>query len=603
MATLSEKLFDQGVDLKSHTTGTHKVTCPKCSHLRKKKNEPCLWVHVMSDTEAAWKCYNGDCGWTGGVKSGVSASPAERKREYTKPAYEPKEEDLPKRALDYLAKRKISPETCRRHKIVYRVGEHGGEFQFPYFVDGEVVNVKHRGDGKKFMMEKGARLTFYGLDDVKDTDEVVIVEGEFDKLALEEVGVKNVISVPNGHNIAKNKEKDEDLKNQGRFEYLAHAADRLLGKKRFLLCVDQDEVGRDLEWELARRLGRAKCFRVRMPEKDANDTLIKHGPDVLRQCLLQAEPYPIDGLYSVNDFAQAVMDQYDRQQVAGKTTGWENVDNFYTVAPGRLTVVTGIPSHGKSEFVDALLVNLADHHGDRFAIFSPEHEKERHVEKLCEKHMLKPFFNKRFKNRGTKEELANGLVWCSRFFHFIDQSDDEKEATIDWILDRARDAVMRHGITGLVIDPYNEIEHQRPKDVMETEYISKFLSRLKKFARNHGLHVWLVAHPYKLLPDKDGKFPRPTLYSISGSANFFNKCDNGIVVYRLEEGNKVEIHFEKIKFKNEGQKGKATMQYDIRTGTYKIPEGEKSYTDDNGREVRYSKMRSDDEENLEEIPF
>lgn len=53
----------------------------------------------------------------------------------------------------------------------------------------------------------------------------------------------------------------------------------------------------------------------------------------------------------------------------------------------------------------------------------------------------------------------------------------------------------RFGIRGLVIDPYNELDHQRPTYMTETEYVSQMLTKIKRFAQYHEVHVWLVAHP------------------------------------------------------------------------------------------------------------
>jgi twinkle protein len=69
---------------------------------------------------------------------------------------------------------------------------------FPYMRDGELVNIKYRGSDKSFWQIKGAEKIMFGLDDIVGAREIVIVEGEMDKLALEQAGIKNVVSVPDG---------------------------------------------------------------------------------------------------------------------------------------------------------------------------------------------------------------------------------------------------------------------------------------------------------------------------------------------------------------------------------------------------------------------
>jgi twinkle protein len=140
---------------------------------------------------------------------------------------------------------------------------------------------------------------------------------------------------------------------------------------------------------------------------------------------------------------------------------------------------------------------------------------------------------------------------------------------MDWLLEAARGAVMRYGVRGLVIDPYNELEHRRPASMSETEYVSQVLGKVKRFAQRHGVHVWFIAHPAKMRRE-EGKFPVPSLYDISGSANWVNKADLGVVVHRdpTREPPDAEIHVRKVRFKAVGKVGSVTLAYDRATGRY-----------------------------------
>ena len=145
---------------------------------------------------------------------------------------------------------------------------------------------------------------------------------------------------------------------------------------------------------LARRLGPERCWRAMWPEgcKDANDVLMAHGPQVLQQCIAAAKPYPIEGILEVADVAADVMLLYEQGLPRGVSTGSPSIDPYYTVKPGELTLVTGIPSHGKSEWLDWLMVQLAKLQGWVFAICSPENlPLPRHISKLAEKYVGLPF--------------------------------------------------------------------------------------------------------------------------------------------------------------------------------------------------------------------
>ncbi len=167
---------------------------------------------------------------------------------------------------------------------------------------------------------------------------------------------------------------------------------------RIILAVDGDGPGQALAEELARRFGKERCWRVYWPDsgdtpcKDANDGLLTHGADVLRECVDYAKPYLIAGLHSIFDFADETLALFRDGRQRGLSTGWKSLDEFITIRPGELSVVTGVPDSGKSEFLDALAVNLACAYDWRFALCSFENPPEEHISKLAEKYSGLPFW-------------------------------------------------------------------------------------------------------------------------------------------------------------------------------------------------------------------
>jgi twinkle protein len=359
--------------------------------------------------------------------------------------------------------------------------------------------------------------------------------------------------------------------------------------KTFIIATDADEPGQALAEELARRLGRERCWRITWPgaptdvaetpdpaavRKDANEVLMKDGPDALVRLVESAQPVPIRGLFQFTDFSDEIDRYYGmalHAELRGLTTGWEGVDALYRVVPGELTVVTGVPNSGKSEWVDALMCNLADKHGWSFALCSMENKVHEHARKLIEKHVGRPFFDAEYAGgarRMTPDELATGKAFLASNFVLIRHEDDELPS-IDWVLGLARAAVMRYGIRGLVVDPYNELDHRRPGNVSETEYVSQMLTRIKRFAAHHDVHVWFVAHPRQMM---NWRGEPPGLYDISGSAHFVNKCDNGLVVHRNRtdagRANEVRVLVQKVRNKVAGRIGETTLLYDRSCGRY-----------------------------------
>ena len=570
MSDMIEDLRKQNISLRSYQPGNHKTTCPRCSHTRKNKKDPCLSVTIEDGGHALWNCHN--CAWRGGAGNVTSRREDRAPKEYKRPEPVKSPAALPDHVMAFLTKRGITPEVAARNRLYWNAER--GAICFPYYQAGELVNVKYRTLDKKFSMEAGARLVLYGMDDVlwmtkpgaEGDKTVIIVEGEFDKLALEVAGLTNVVSVPNG---APGKISNDAPENTGKFEYLATAEALFKSADKVILATDDDEPGYNLRFELARRIGLHKCWVAKFPCKDANDCLVKYGVDIVLDSINDARPWPIKGLYQVDDFMTSLDDFFNNRMRAGSPTGWENLDRLYTVMDGELTVITGVPNNGKSEFLNALMINQAKSDSKKFVIFSPEDSKEQLTTKLIEKIIELPT-NPKAGNRMTIEQFHSGAEWVREHFYFIVNDDDADLPTVDWILEKARAAVYHFGVKGLVIDPYNELEHQRDKHINETEYVSLLLSKLKRFAKSHMVHIWLVAHPAKLQSDKDGKTRIPTLYDIAGSANFVNKPDNGLVIHRSEDASSTtEIYVRKIRQKHVGRLGKCALIYDKDTGKYR----------------------------------
>jgi twinkle protein len=566
-------LNDAGIRLRSYAPGNHTTICPFCSHTRKKKTDPCLSVKIDAKGAVA-NCHH--CGWTEGFsdKVGIQSNYRPIRPAPVKPAMKPT--TLSPQVIEWFKGRGISQQTLSRNGIsLSKVWMPGPDSEvwciaFPYTRDGEVVNVKYRDPDKHFRQEKGAEKVLYGMDNAigSHDDHLVWVEGEMDVLALNECGIWNVVSVPDG---APKQAKDDvpNPEDDTKFEYVWNCREFLSKFTRHILAFDMDAPGRALEEEISRRLGKENCWRVTWPEKDANDTLLAAGKDGIEEAFRRATPYPIKSLFEASQYEGDVIRLFHEGKKRGLSVGFDNIDPLMTIRPGELSVVTGYPSSGKSEFVDACAVNMAIMHGWKFAVCSFENPPDEHIAKWSEKYVGKPF-NEGPTQRMTKDELTSAISWVND--HFVLIRAEDESPTIDWVLEKAGAAVMRHGINGLMLDPYNEFEHRRPAGMSETEYVSQMLSKVKRFAQSRGVHVWFVAHPSK--PPKDHEDEAPTLYDISGSAHWVNKADLGVSVHRPFEpdgrrSNVAEIHVRKVRFRACGEPGIARLEYLTATGRYK----------------------------------
>jgi twinkle protein len=216
--------------------------------------------------------------------------------------------------------------------------------------------------------------------------------------------------------------------------------------------------------------------------------------------------------------------------------------------------------------MDHVAINLSQSANWKWAVFSPEnYPVSQHVAKLAEKIVRKPFLEGKVE-RMTKDQFLECLPFVRDHFTFLDPDYKDPEFLMAAALNHRP---LTKGF-GIILDPWNTFEHKRRRDETETEYVGRSLTFIINEARAFGAHVFLVAHPQKMQRGKDGKYPVPGPWDISGSAHWFNKPDNIICVHRdktdLEAP--VEIHVQKVRRKRIGHIGLAELAYDRVTGRY-----------------------------------
>ena len=220
-----------------------------------------------------------------------------------------------------------------------------------------------------------------------------------------------------------------------------------------------------------------------------------------------------------------------------------------------------------------LCVKLAHRHGWKAAIFSPEMPVVPHL-----RDKFRRIVSKKSLDQLQPDELVRVDRWVNDNFVFIDHDvagDNDEDLTLQWLLDRAYDALLRHGIRVLVIDPWNEIDHSKDKFESTTEYANRSLRTLIKFGRRHGLAVFVLVHPTKEV-GKDGKLRVPSLYDAADSAAFFNKPDFGIAIDRPNPNytgtdpnvDHTNIYIRKVRFEGTGRKGECSLNFDRSNSRY-----------------------------------
>lgn len=556
-------------------TGQHKKQCPECQNSRSSKNRRDRPLSIMIDhTGVKYRCHH--CGTEGGwvhnddLDFDLPMAPLPTR---ASSPIDVNVDAFNEIAFDYLRSRHISKDIIESHTIpgTYRFnGQTVPAVGFPYR-SGDTVNaVKWRSaDERKKFSQENVCEDFYNLDSYVTGNDVLICEGEIDALAWMTVDLpKNltVLSIPNGAP-AKVRDGKIDPADDNKFRYIWRAKDELDSAPRIILNTDSDEPGRALQEEIIRRIGSAKAYLVDLGDhKDASEALDKRGAEYLEGQLEYCIPVPTIGLHGADVFVDSFIDLYDNGQMKGASTGFASLDEYIQIPPGMLTVITGFPSSGKSDLVDQICINLAKSHNWKTVYCSFEKPPELHMAQLAQKVTNRPFFDGP-SSRMTTEERDFASEWINDNFMFMDSRRDGPN-TIRGILDVASSAVMRMGCRILVIDPYNHIRlNSGPK---ETDAISDMLTSVQRWARDHEAHVFFVAHPTKVAPDRrTGKKVVVTGHDIAGSASWFAKADIGLTAWRHpQDAEPPEAHIWKIRWSWIGKHGVCPLHFDKITGRW-----------------------------------
>lgn len=539
--------------------------CPFCNSRRTNKKDKCLAIE--KDTLAYYCHY---CNAKGYLKSKMGEV-LTKEQKYFKPKNmtfrKPKPIDVNREISEPLLKwfegRGISYNTLKEAKVtqetayIQDAGTKVGCMAFNYFSEGELINVKYRSRDKGFALVSGAKKIPYNVDSIKqenyeDGEEryCIIVEGEMDALTYIECGFKHVISVPNGAN--------SDL------EYLDDYIDSHIEHLDVIyLSLDNDQKGIECKLEHIRRLGSDKCKIIDYPKpcKDINEVLMQYGRDAVSKCFDNAIEIRPDGVQELVDVESSLDFLFKNGLQRGSMVGIPSVDRILSFKTGMLTVVTGVPSHGKTYMLNYLLVRLNLLHGWKLAFFSPEfYPVSLHISQVIETMGGQRFNNQNYTDAvydKMKEYLCRNAFWI-----------DPDDTDINSVLDRAKYLIRKKGVKALVIDPFNALTDNTRKNQKQDEYISEFLQKLRWFARKYDVAIFLVMHPTKMSKLENGLYPVCDLYNCKGASEIFDKADIGLTVWRNEQEDYGELHVTKIKFRHLGEKGHATFKFNINNGRY-----------------------------------
>jgi len=288
--------------------------------------------------------------------------------------------------------------------------------------------------------------------------------------------------------------------------------------------------------------------------KDLNEVLVAHGSAEVMRLITGAKEYPVSGLYRYTEIPE-------EPDITAYSTGWSKLDKYLKVFTPALMVVTGFAGQGKSTWTEQLVANLAIRNQWVIGIASFEMRVKPYVtNSLSTVYLGYP------RSEWTHNDRLRADAWLERQFVFIgpDPHEDDREHDINWLIECAEAAVIRHGMRVLLVDPWNEIDHGKRNGESTTDYTGRAIRALKRFAKSYGVLVIVVAHPSKSAIQKSPE--AISLYDISDSAHFANKADIGVVIARLgntEVDTLTACLVKKVRYQPEtGRPGRVDLDFD-----------------------------------------
>ena len=533
--------------------GASQGICPLCSPDRKPKNTTAQCASYDWE-RGLGTCHNCDTTFQLHTYQRKGAS----ERVYTRPTTPEQFNDVSTNVETWFGTRAISKQTLQDLQVTEgpefmpQTGKTENAIQFNYFMGDQLINIKYRDGRKNFKLFKGAEKVFYNINSVVGYDWCVIVEGEMDVLALHEAGIKNAISVPNGATL-----------NTNNLDYLDNCIDYLDDKTKIILAVDADAAGQALRAEFIRRLGAEVCYLVDFNgQKDANEYLIENGVEKLRNAIHASSQVPLEGVTTLYDIHDEVKEFVTNGFKPGFQIGLKNFDNIFSTYTGQFITVTGIPSSGKSDFVDQMVVGYNNMYGWKTAFASPENQPTYlHAHKLMRK---------------TWQDMPSvGDIGSDKWLEVTRKVNDNyffidmERYTLESVLKKGAELVKRKGIKCLVIDPYNKVRDVNAVSDDVNRYTMDYLAKIETFAKKYDVLVFIVAHPTKMYKGQDGKIEEPTMYNIKGGGEWYDASYHGLLVHRDYVAKTTKVKVLKVKFQNLGENGaEAHFTWEPRSGSF-----------------------------------
>ena len=452
----------------------------------------------------------------------------------------------------YIKSRGISDDTIDR----FGIATHSGGVAFPYYKYNSIVGYKVRNleKDKKMWSIGGSKPFLFGFQLLNNNfEEIIVCEGEFDCMIINQCGYNNVVSVGAGAN------------SLGRLIDLA--SDFLDQYENILVVSDNDDAGDNMDSKFLDKFG----DKVRLIDKglytqnDINAEHFRRGDDAIHE-LIESARFKIQGRRDLDIMPYKGL---EKKTGAYIPTGIEKIDYAINdLAPGCVSVIVGRTNAGKTTFTKQIISN-AIALGNKVFCVTGEGDQEIFINEIYKNVIGRndAYYdikkrNKRYYKEPKKDVLDALASWHKGKLVIFNKGDSELKSmeqlfnTISYeIKHKKHNLVIIDNLMSLLTISSSSEKNDAQGD---------FIQRCCDISKAYNTHILVVVHPRKPMHAKESK--ELNIENISGSMDIGNKADNIISVTRSYDDDTISGSIKVLKNRYYSDLPEVYTQFDEETG-------------------------------------
>jgi len=424
---------------------------------------------------------------------------------------------ITKECVEYIGKRGITEATIKE----FDLATYENKIAFPYVKHETTIGYKTRkpikNPGKPKMGSiTGSKPYLFNSQNVTKGTELIICEGEFDCMVINQCGYKNVVSVGAGANSMN--------------ALIEQAKDFLKQFDILIIVSDNDEAGNNMDKFFTETFGdKAKLIDKKLYLfNDINEEFIKNGKEKIIK-LIESARFKIEGRRDLDKTPYKGLKAGTGKYIP---TGLPTVDNAINdLAPGCVTLIAGRSNGGKTTFTKQIMANAIDKNNKVYLI-SGEGSQEALINEIYQCIIGRDNssydtikINKRYHKEPKKDVLEAIQLWHKGKFTLFNKG-ESKLKTMEELFKMVEYEIKINKFDLVVIDNLMSILSSRASEKLEDQ--AEFVQRCCDLSKAYHTHIIIVLHPNKTYKKGDDM----DFEQISGSSDIANKADNIISVIR-----------------------------------------------------------------------